>query len=246
MSVDYFPHKVSHGRTIFILEEKFGNDGYAILFKTLEILSGAEGHFYDFSGEENFLYLCARFKAAPEIVKAALEMMSKLGFLDAELYGKSILWCDHLVTNLCRLYTKRAEEVPVKPIAAPVMPIAAPVLPPSKAKHSIEKQSIENILVHFAQFWSAYPKKKNKGQAEKTWKRISPDQDLFSIILAGVERAIKSFDWKKDNGKYIPHPSTWLNARGWEDEENIIQPPPDEAEKTRRALEKAYGESSTT
>ena len=24
--------------------------------------------------------------------------------------------------------------------------------------------------------------------------------------------------WKKDNGKYIPYPSSWLNAKGWEDE----------------------------
>ena len=25
-------------------------------------------------------------------------------------------------------------------------------------------------------------------------------------------------EWKKDGGKYIPHPATWLRARGWEDE----------------------------
>ena len=23
---------------------------------------------------------------------------------------------------------------------------------------------------------------------------------------------------EKSNGQYIPHPSTWLNAKGWEDE----------------------------
>ena len=27
--------------------------------------------------------------------------------------------------------------------------------------------------------------------------------------------------WKSDNGQYIPYPTTWLNAKGWEDE---IQP----------------------
>lgn len=26
-------------------------------------------------------------------------------------------------------------------------------------------------------------------------------------------------DWLKDNGQYIPYPSTWLNQRRWEDED---------------------------
>lgn len=39
-TVDYFPHFVKGGRTIFILENKFGNDGYAFWFKLLEILGG--------------------------------------------------------------------------------------------------------------------------------------------------------------------------------------------------------------
>ena len=33
----------------------------------------------------------------------------------------------------------------------------------------------------FAQFWSAYPKKKSKGAAEKTFKRINPKKTLFLI-----------------------------------------------------------------
>ncbi len=44
-TVDYFPHFVKGGRTIFILENKFGNDGYAFWFKLLEILGESEGIF---------------------------------------------------------------------------------------------------------------------------------------------------------------------------------------------------------
>jgi hypothetical protein len=72
--------------------------------------------------------------------------------------------------------------------------------------------------VGFEDFYKAYPKKKSKGQAEKTWHKLSPDSDLLKEILIGLESAKKSEDWTKDNGKYIPHPSTWLNAKGWEDE----------------------------
>ena len=35
--VDYFPHIARSGKTVFILEQEFGNDGYAALFKILEI-----------------------------------------------------------------------------------------------------------------------------------------------------------------------------------------------------------------
>jgi hypothetical protein len=70
----------------------------------------------------------------------------------------------------------------------------------------------------FEIFWKAYPKKRSKGQAERTWKKIDPDDALLETILAGIERAKASHEWTKDGGEFIPYPSTWLNAKGWEDE----------------------------
>jgi hypothetical protein len=70
----------------------------------------------------------------------------------------------------------------------------------------------------FAAFWQAYPRKKSKGQAEKAWRTLRPDEQLQAAILAGVERAKTSADWTKKGGEYVPHPATWLNAKGWEDE----------------------------
>ena len=70
----------------------------------------------------------------------------------------------------------------------------------------------------FDAFWEAYPRKRSKGQAEKTWVKINPDDDLLEEILAGLENAKRSVDWQKDGGQFIPYPATWLNAKGWEDE----------------------------
>lgn len=80
------------------------------------------------------------------------------------------------------------------------------------------KKKEEKPLAEFEDFYKTYPKKKSKGQAEKTWNKISPTNDLLKEILKGLELAKKSEDWTKENGKYIPYPSTWLNAKGWEDE----------------------------
>jgi hypothetical protein len=75
-----------------------------------------------------------------------------------------------------------------------------------------------NTYEAFASFWSVYPKKKNKGQAEKAFAKLNPDDDLLQTILNAVEGASHSADWLKSDGQYIPHPATWLNAKGWEDE----------------------------
>jgi hypothetical protein len=70
----------------------------------------------------------------------------------------------------------------------------------------------------FDEFWAEYPKKRSKGQAEKTWVKLKPDEQLFEAIMTGLKRAKTSVDWAKNGGQYIPYPSTWLNAKGWEDD----------------------------
>ena len=68
----------------------------------------------------------------------------------------------------------------------------------------------------FESFWALYPKRVNKGSAYKAFKRIKASE--YPAIRAGLTIKIKCQDWVKDIGKFIPHPASWLNARGWEDE----------------------------
>ena len=70
----------------------------------------------------------------------------------------------------------------------------------------------------FDNFWKAYPRKMSKGQAEKTFKKLNPDEQLLKTIISAIEKAKKTADWQKDNGQFIPYPSTWLNSKGWLDE----------------------------
>lgn len=70
----------------------------------------------------------------------------------------------------------------------------------------------------FEKFWEHYPKRRSRGQAEKTWVKIKPDEQLVADMLSALERAKTSVGWRKDGGQFIPHPSTWLNAKGWKDE----------------------------
>ena len=37
-------------------------------------------------------------------------------------------------------------------------------------------------------------------------------------MISAVIKQRQSDQWMKDNGQYIPMPTTWLNQRRWEDE----------------------------
>lgn len=70
----------------------------------------------------------------------------------------------------------------------------------------------------FVEFWDAYPKKKSKADALKAWVKLKPNSELIQTIMTNLKKAIHSQEWAKDDGQYIPYPSTWLNGRRWEDE----------------------------
>jgi hypothetical protein len=61
-TIDYFPHFVNHGKTLFIIESKFGNDGYAAWFKILEMLGKSDNHFIDCRKDEDWEYMSAKIK----------------------------------------------------------------------------------------------------------------------------------------------------------------------------------------
>lgn len=71
----------------------------------------------------------------------------------------------------------------------------------------------------FDKFWKAYPKRKDKKRAYKVFMKIKPDDKLLEKMLSCIEREKQSLDWLKDNGQYIPYPSSWLNGERWNDED---------------------------
>ena len=70
----------------------------------------------------------------------------------------------------------------------------------------------------FATFWAAYPRHEGKADALKAWNKLKPDIVLQTKMGEALTAQKKSPQWTKNNGQYIPMPSTWLNGRRWEDE----------------------------
>ena len=75
----------------------------------------------------------------------------------------------------------------------------------------------------FDKFWKAYPKKVSKGNAENWFKKNKPSEEMVNTMIKKIKLLKNTKQWQKENGQYIPYPSTWLNAKGWEDEITCVE-----------------------
>lgn len=77
---------------------------------------------------------------------------------------------------------------------------------------------------HFDLFWQNYPKKVAKGDARKAWtqtEHLRPDMDT---PLEAIKKQCQSEQWRKDGGKFVPYPATWLRQERWDDEPEVQLP----------------------
>lgn len=74
------------------------------------------------------------------------------------------------------------------------------------------KKAMENFEI----FYQAYPRKVGKANVEKWFNKNKPNPELFDKIIRALEEHKELKQWQ--DKQYIPHPSTWLNQKRWEDE----------------------------
>lgn len=117
-TVDYFSHDAdaSIGKTITILENYFGHEGYSAWFKLLENISATNNHVIDVRNSVNYEFLCGKMKFKPERLTEILNKMAELDAIDSNLWKLKIIWCDNFVTRLSTVYEKRKQELPNKPL----------------------------------------------------------------------------------------------------------------------------------
>ena len=234
-TVDYFPHFVStDSRTKFILEQSWGNDGYAFWFKLLELLGRSEGHYYDCSTTANEKYLVALMKMEQSAIDEILSVLADLGNIDKELWEeRKVIWCQSLVDNLQDVYSKRTVSAPTRPFTEarqeqetehPTAEEKPPEEAPRKRgrpKKSEAKPKKANGLsaaqqALFEKFYAVYPKKVDRATAERAWAKIEPqpDEAMTEKIIQAVEASIK-YDSRFRERQFIPNPASWLNAKGY-------------------------------
>lgn len=75
----------------------------------------------------------------------------------------------------------------------------------------------------FEAFWAKYPKRVGKKAAQKAFQNAQ-NRPQIDDLLEAIDRAMKSEQWRKDGGQFIPNPATWLNQGRWDDEPVQVVP----------------------
>jgi hypothetical protein len=70
----------------------------------------------------------------------------------------------------------------------------------------------------FSKLWEAYPRHDDRKRALSAFVKLKPTEELLTAIINAVEKQKVSEAWAKEDGKWIPMLSTYLNKERWKDE----------------------------
>jgi hypothetical protein len=219
-NVDYFPHYISDGKKMFIIESKFGNDGYAAWFKILETLAKTDDHWIDLNEESNLMYLAAKCRVSDSLLIEIIESVVKLGELDAEFwYAEKVVWCQKFIESIDDAYRKRGNPCMTKEgLRQHLWSLGRKIGGLSGSKggenpQSKEENSKEDINKPdlFQVFWNLYGNKIEEVKCQREW--FSIDHAEYPKIIEHVPKFVNA------SGKFLCKPLNYLEGRRWKDEQ---------------------------
>lgn len=91
------------------------------------------------------------------------------------------------------------------------------IRPPLKEKDLLKKIFKEKTL-RFDEFYKNYPRKVSKDAAKKAWEKLCKNEEFDpEIAIHNTANFAETCSLLKTDKKYIPHPSTFLNQKRYED-----------------------------
>lgn len=111
-----------------------------------------------------------------------------------------------------------AARKPRKHLLTPLTHADADTDPSANADTKPPKSPKGEVDKGFEAFWAEYPRKVAKEAARKAFGKVDVPLEVLLAALAWQKR---SPDWIKEAGQFVPHASTWLNQRRWEDEPKL-------------------------
>ena len=230
-TVDYFPHDTdaSESKTLTIIQEKYGNDGYAFWFKLLQLLGRKPGHYYDFNKPADWEFLLAKTHIKDtETAKGILDTLSILEAIDLELYQSGIIWCQKFVNRITDAYTRREDDVPIRPEVG----VSVSFSGVSDNNNSITTDRNNPLPPPIPPPIPLNKTKLNKTKLNKNNKELSLSEDIFELyekeigkltetIKNLVNDALENFpeDWVRDAIKEAVR----QNKRKWSYIEAILK-----------------------
>lgn len=145
---------------------------------------------------------------------------ARFGEFDALPKGESKRLAARAMLEFCAFWSdadrnrlETVSETVTETIQKPI-PNQNPTLPNPERK-ALGQQAARKTVDRFADFWTAYPVKKGRAEAEAKWRSKGYDAIADQIIADVERRKVADRQWLDG---YAPHGSTYVNAQGWLDD----------------------------
>lgn len=69
---------------------------------------------------------------------------------------------------------------------------------------------------NFARFWTLYPRRVSKKDAETAWSKLTPEQEFAALESLPVH--VRYWKASGTQTEYLPYPASWIRGERWTDE----------------------------
>ena len=171
---------------------KIDDEGTIIIPKVLKMIGSAS----DTDGARRVRRYRERQSEALQNVTATLQNVTHTVTKDNESKSKS----------------KSIERNTKESGLAQVSPIAIEELTPEEILGGQVLSEEEKL---FLEFWERYPKKVDRKGSLRAFKKIPKLKTVFPTIMSALEIQRQSEQWTKNNGQFIPNPTTYIHQERW-------------------------------
>lgn len=199
------------------LLDELGGDFYAaLLFARIQFRAGTDGWWTATRAQvlADTRLTEAKFKRALQTLRdAGYVQTERVAAYDARLrYGVIIA----AITEMVKTTATTAETT--GPAAETSTSEMVKTAVSTSIKNSEEQKQEPPIVPNgFDEFYKAYPRKKQRGTAERAWVKAIKDTDP-GVIIFGAVQFRQWCEAENKDAQFIPYPSSWLNGKGWLDE----------------------------
>ena len=235
VKVDYFPHVTHTGKTIAILEARWGNDGYAFWFKLLELLGDSNDFSYNCNSSADWEYLLSRARVTESVATAILDKLAEIEAIDATLWAEKIVWSDHFVSNLEPVFERRKSVAPQRPGLCIQKPLENDPFPSFCANNSAKTAQIPTETDKVKETKAEETKAEEREGEERNARAGAQD-------LATADDSIETMEPKRKSRKKPEASCPSMLRDGVERQADTVFLKPDEMEKLRREYGSEGGE----
>jgi len=228
-NADYFPFYAKDGRTLFLLESKYHCKGTGFFTNVMRFLTLETNHHVSIQDETDSMYFFSKCHCDSESGIDMLDIMSKTGKINKELWSIRVIVSEDLLNSLVDAYRNRKNTIitipeliqkyitdvknPVSDTGNPQEPVVSDVKKPQRKLK--ETKGKEIVLSAFpenagkkAGVATAFPK---KAELSETFYLTKKKKKLTGWKLETFEKFWISFNWKKDKANAA---DAWLQIPG--------------------------------